>query len=163
MKASNRIPGKVVDPGELFRMVQRWHLLSKKVVFTNGCFDILHQGHLEVLSRAAELGDVLVIGVNSDDSVHRLKGPERPVNDEAFRSQMLASLCIVDAVCIFREDTPLELINQVLPDVLVKGGDYQPAQIVGADLVKKQGGAVVTIPLVDGYSTSNLIRRIRQL
>ena len=163
MKASTRIPGKVVDPGELVRMVQRWHKLGKKVVFTNGCFDILHQGHLEVLSRAAELGDVLVIGVNSDESVHRLKGPERPVNDEGFRSLMLASLTIVDAVCIFREDTPLELISQVLPDVLVKGGDYQPEQIVGADLVKAHSGEVVTIPLVEGYSTSNLIRRIRQL
>lgn len=163
MKASTRIPGKVVDPGELVRMVRRWHMLSKKVVFTNGCFDILHQGHLEVLSRAAELGDVLVIGVNSDDSVHRLKGPERPVNDEGFRSLMLASLSIVDAVCIFREDTPLELISQVLPDVLVKGGDYQPEQIVGADLVRQHGGEVVTIPLVEGYSTSNLIQRIRQL
>ncbi len=163
MKASNRIPGKVVDPGELTRMVRRWHLLSKTVVFTNGCFDILHQGHLEVLSRAAELGDVLVIGVNSDASVQRLKGPERPVNDEHFRSLMLASLSIVDAVCVFTEDTPLELISMVLPDVLVKGGDYQPEQIVGADVVRENGGRVVTIPLVEGYSTSNIIRKIRQL
>jgi D-glycero-beta-D-manno-heptose 1-phosphate adenylyltransferase len=163
MKASSRIQHKIVDRDELTRMVSRWHLLSRKVVFTNGCFDILHQGHLEVLSRAAELGDVLVIGINSDASVQRLKGPERPVNNEQFRSLMLASLCVVDAVCIFEEDTPLELITQVLPDVLVKGGDYDPEQIVGADAVRGHGGRVITIPLVDGYSTSNLIRKIRAL
>lgn len=163
MKASNQVLNKIVDRHELTRMVSRWHLLSKKVVFTNGCFDILHQGHLEVLSRAAEQGDVLVIGVNADASVQRLKGPERPVNNEVFRSLMLASLSVVDAVCIFSEDTPLELISQVLPDVLVKGGDYDPETIVGSDVVRQHGGRVVTIPLVEGYSTSNLIRKIRSL
>jgi D-beta-D-heptose 7-phosphate kinase/D-beta-D-heptose 1-phosphate adenosyltransferase len=163
MKASSRIPGKIVDREELARMVGRWHLLSKKVVFTNGCFDILHPGHIEVLSRAAELGDVLVIGVNADASVQRLKGPERPVNNEQFRSLMLASLSIVDAVCIFGEDTPLELIEGIVPDVLVKGGDYDPEQVVGGDVVREHGGEVVIIPLVEGYSTSRLIHKIRSL
>jgi D-beta-D-heptose 7-phosphate kinase/D-beta-D-heptose 1-phosphate adenosyltransferase len=147
----------------LARLARRWHLLSRTIVFTNGCFDILHQGHLESLSRAAEQGHFLVVGVNSDASVRRLKGPERPVNDEGFRSRMLASLCMVDAVCIFDEDTPLELITAVRPDVLVKGGDYDPETIVGAREVRSWGGRVVTIPLVEGYSTSNLIQKIRSL
>jgi D-beta-D-heptose 7-phosphate kinase/D-beta-D-heptose 1-phosphate adenosyltransferase len=138
-------------------------LLSKTVVFTNGCFDILHRGHLESLARAAELGHYLVVGINADASVRRLKGAERPVNDEVFRSQMLASLCVVDAVCIFEEDTPLELITAVRPDILVKGGDYDPDTIVGSKEVRSWGGQVVTIPLVEGYSTSNLIEKIRSL
>jgi D-beta-D-heptose 7-phosphate kinase/D-beta-D-heptose 1-phosphate adenosyltransferase len=163
MKASARILQKIVDRDELARMARRWQLLSKTVVFTNGCFDILHKGHLEVLAEAAALGHYLVVGVNADASVHRLKGPERPVNDEAFRSQMLASLLVVDAVCVFDEDTPLELISTVRPDVLVKGGDYDPETIVGAREVRSWGGQVVTIPLVEGYSTSNLIRKIRSL
>jgi D-beta-D-heptose 7-phosphate kinase/D-beta-D-heptose 1-phosphate adenosyltransferase len=163
MKASARILQKIVDRDELARMVRRWQLLSKTVVFTNGCFDILHKGHLEVLAEAAALGHCLVVGVNADASVHRLKGPERPVNDEAFRGRMLASLLVVDAVCVFDEDTPLELISTVRPDVLVKGGDYDPETIVGAREVRSWGGQVVTIPLVEGYSTSNLIRKIRSL
>lgn len=138
-------------------------MTGKSVVFTNGCFDILHQGHLEVLAKAAELGSMLVVGINADRSVRQLKGPERPVNDESFRSLMLASLTIVDAVCLFAEETPYELIEAVRPDVLVKGGDYQIEQIVGAELVRSYGGSVVTIPLVEGYSTSNLIQKIRSL
>ena len=163
MKASARILQKIVDREEMARMARRWQLLSRKVVFTNGCFDILHRGHLESLAKAAEMGDYLVVGVNADASVQRLKGPERPVNDEQFRSHMLASLCIVDAVCVFDEDTPLELITAVRPDVLVKGGDYDPETIVGAKEVRDRGGKVITIPLVQGYSTSNLIQKIRTL
>lgn len=163
MKASARILQKIVDREEMARMARRWQLLGRKVVFTNGCFDILHRGHLESLAKAAEMGDYLVVGVNADASVQRLKGPERPVNDEQFRSHMLASLCIVDAVCVFDEDTPLELITAVRPDVLVKGGDYDPETIVGAKEVRDWGGKVITIPLVQGYSTSNLIQKIRTL
>lgn len=163
MKASARILEKIVDRNEMARMARRWQLLSRTVVFTNGCFDILHRGHLESLGKAAELGHFLVVGVNSDASVQQLKGPDRPVNDEKFRSHMLASLCVVDAVCIFDEHTPLELINAVRPDVLVKGGDYDPDTIVGATEVRAWGGQVVTIPLVEGYSTSNLIQKIRSL
>lgn len=148
---------------ELSKQVQRWKFLGKKIVFTNGCFDILHKGHLELLAKAAELGHVLIVGINADDSVRRLKGDERPVNDESFRAFMMASLTIVDAVSIFPEDTPLELIQTILPDYLVKGGDYDPSTVVGAEEVMKNGGEVVIIPLVTGYSTSNLIQKIREL
>jgi len=148
---------------ELSKQVCRWKLLDRKIVFTNGCFDILHKGHLELLSQAAALGDVLIVGINADDSVRRLKGDDRPVNDEKFRAMLLASLTIIDAVCIFPEDTPLALIQTILPDFLVKGGDYDPSTVVGAEDVLKNGGEVVIIPLVSGYSTSNIIQKIREL
>ncbi|MGL6268701.1 MAG: D-glycero-beta-D-manno-heptose 1-phosphate adenylyltransferase [Chitinophagaceae bacterium] len=148
---------------ELAKQVCRWKLLGRKIVFTNGCFDILHKGHLALLSQAAAAGDVLIVGINADDSVRRLKGDERPVNDESFRGQLLASLSIIDAVCIFPEDTPLELIQTILPDFLIKGGDYDPATVVGAEDVIKNGGELLIIPLVAGYSTSNIIQKIREL
>jgi D-glycero-beta-D-manno-heptose 1-phosphate adenylyltransferase len=163
MKASDKIPLKLMSRSDLVRQAERWKLQDKKIIFTNGCFDILHKGHLELLSQAAALGDILVIGVNSDDSVKRLKGDERPVNDENFRALMLASLAIVDAVSIFPEDTPLELIESIVPDIIVKGGDYDPSTVVGAELVVKNGGEVIIIPLISGYSTSSLIRKIREL
>jgi D-beta-D-heptose 7-phosphate kinase/D-beta-D-heptose 1-phosphate adenosyltransferase len=163
MKASDKIPLKLMSRSDLVRQAERWKLQDKKIIFTNGCFDILHKGHLELLSQAAALGDILVIGVNSDDSVKRLKGDERPVNDENFRALMLASLAIVDAVSIFPEDTPMELIESIVPSIIVKGGDYDPSTIVGAELVVKNGGEVIIIPLISGYSTSNLIRKIREL
>lgn len=148
---------------ELSKQVCRWKLLGRKIVFTNGCFDILHKGHLELLTQAAALGDVLIVGINADDSVRRLKGDDRPVNDEKFRAMLLASLTIIDAVCIFPEDTPLALIQTILPDFLVKGGDYDPSTVVGAEDVLKNGGEVIIIPLVSGYSTSNIIQKIREL
>jgi len=148
---------------ELSKQVCRWKLLDRKIVFTNGCFDILHKGHLELLTQAAALGDVLIVGINADDSVRRLKGDDRPVNDEKFRAKLLASLTIIDAVCIFPEDTPLALIQTILPDFLVKGGDYDPSTVVGAEDVIKNGGEVIIIPLVSGYSTSNIIQKIREL
>jgi D-beta-D-heptose 7-phosphate kinase/D-beta-D-heptose 1-phosphate adenosyltransferase len=148
---------------ELAKQVCRWKLLGRKIVFTNGCFDILHKGHLELLTQAAAMGDVLIVGINADDSVRRLKGDERPVNDEKFRAMLLASLTIIDAVCIFPEDTPLSLIQTILPDFLVKGGDYDPATVVGAVDVLKNRGEVLIIPLVSGYSTSNIIQKIREL
>jgi len=163
MKASDKIPLKLMSRSDLVRQAERWKLQDKKIIFTNGCFDILHKGHLELLSQAAALGDILVIGVNSDDSVKRLKGDERPVNDENFRALMLASLAIVDAVSIFPEDTPMELIESIVPNIIVKGGDYDPSTVVGAELVVKNGGEVKIIPLISGYSTSNLIRKIREL
>jgi rfaE bifunctional protein nucleotidyltransferase chain/domain len=147
----------------LLLQMNRWKFLQKKIVFTNGCFDILHAGHLDLLAKAAAMGDVLVVGINSDDSVRRLKGPERPVNDEAFRARMLASLSMVDGVTIFDEDTPGELIASILPDILVKGGDYNPEDVVGGETVTGHGGRVEIVPLVEGYSTTDLIRRIRAL
>ena len=129
-----------------------------KVVFTNGCFDILHRGHVEYLSKAADMGDVLVVGLNTDASVKRLKGEGRPVNNEEDRALVLASLSFVDAVVLFGEDTPYELIEAVHPDVLVKGADYKTEEIVGYDIVTSYGGIVDTIPLVNGYSTTKLIK-----
>ena len=130
-----------------------------KVVFTNGCFDILHRGHIEYLSKAADMGDVLVVGLNTDASVRRLKGDGRPVNNEEARALALAALSFVDFVVLFDEDTPYELIKVVHPDVLVKGADYKPKEIVGYDIVTSYGGTVHTIPLVEGYSTTSIIER----
>ena len=129
-----------------------------KVVFTNGCFDILHRGHVEYLTKAADMGDVLVVGLNTDASVKRLKGEGRPVNNEEARALVLASLGFVDAVVLFDEDTPYELIKTVHPDVLVKGADYQVEDIVGYDIVTSYGGTGATSPLVEGYSSSNFLR-----
>ena len=131
-----------------------------KVVFTNGCFDILHPGHVDYLERARSLGDILVVGLNSDASVRRLKGPLRPVNDQAARARVLAGLACVDFVMIFEEDTPLELIRAVCPDVLVKGGDWSVDRIVGREEVEERGGTVLSIPLLEGYSTTETINRI---
>jgi len=137
-----------------------WRFQSKKIVFTNGVFDILHLGHVDYLSKAAEEGDILVIGVNTDNSVKRLKGPERPVNSEFQRARVLAALRFTDAVVLFDEDTPLELIRTIQPDVLVKGADYSPESIVGYDIVKAKGGRVKTIDLLEGFSTTGMIRRL---
>src|SRR5690606_34524896 len=128
----------------------------------NGCFDILHRGHLEYLQAAADLGDILVVGLNSDASVKRLKGENRPINNQNDRAFALASLVFVDAVIIFDEDTPLELIQRVKPNVLVKGGDYSIGNIVGADFVKNIGGEVQVIPFVDGYSTTQIIEKMKE-
>lgn len=131
------------------------------VVFTNGCFDILHRGHLDYLARAADFGNALVVGVNSDASVRRLKGPSRPVNKEQDRLFALASLLVVDAVCLFDEDTPLALIEELKPDVLAKGGDYSIETVVGSKEVMARGGNVEIIPFVEGYSTTALIEKLR--
>jgi rfaE bifunctional protein nucleotidyltransferase chain/domain len=163
MKSTARISEKILSREEIVRQVARWRLSSKRIVFTNGCFDILHAGHLDLLSKAARLGDILIVGLNADASVRRLKGEERPVNDEAFRSQLLSHLQMVDSVVIFEEDTPLELIRSIKPDILVKGGDYLAEDVVGYEDVSAAGGSVEIIPLVEGLSTSALIDRIRSL
>lgn len=134
-----------------------WRFKDDKIVFTNGCFDILHKGHIEYLAKAASLGTKLVIGLNTDASVKRLKGDSRPVNDENARALLLASLVFVDKVILFDTDTPRDLIDFVQPDVLVKGGDYKPEEIVGYDIVKAKGGEIVTLDFVEGYSTTSLI------
>ena len=134
---------------------------NKKIVFTNGCFDILHIGHIRYLQQASKLGDVLVVGINSDESVKRLKGDSRPINNEKDRCEMLASFGFVDFVVIFNEDTPLELINEIKPGVLVKGGDYKPDEVVGKSEVESWGGELVLLPFVEGKSTTNIINRIK--
>ena len=148
---------KIYERATLGNRLAMWRLLGNKIVFTNGCFDILHRGHIEYLSQARDKGTILVIGLNSDASVKRIKGEGRPVQDEGSRALVLASLRFVDAVILFDEDTPLDLINFVEPDVLVKGGDYTEETIVGAKEVKARGGEVVVIPLVEGYSTSSIL------
>jgi len=135
--------------------------LGKTIAFTNGVFDILHPGHVFSLSQAAKEADYLIVGVNSDDSVKRLKGKNRPINNQETRTLILASLLMVDAVVIFEEDTPLELINAIQPDVLVKGGDYTIEQIVGAKEVIQHGGRVVINPIAEGFSTSNLVKKMK--
>lgn len=140
-----------------------WHSGGKKVVFTNGCFDILHRGHVEYLAKAADLGDMLVVGLNSDSSVRRIKGEGRPLNDEQSRAAVLSALESVDVVVLFDEDTPENLIRTIKPDVLVKGSDYKIEDIVGADFVVNHGGEVVTIDFVEGYSTTGIIDRMSKI
>ena len=146
---------------EIRRKVEQWRVLGKTISFTNGCFDILHSGHIASLSEAAREADFLVVGLNTDASTKRLKGPDRPVNNEQSRALLLASLVIVDAVVLFDEDTPLELIKHIQPDVLVKGGDYTVENIVGAKEVMSRGGRVVINPIVEGFSTTGIIEKIR--
>lgn len=141
--------------------MNRWRFLSKKIVFTNGCFDILHLGHIDYLSKAASEGDILIVGVNSDNSTAKLKGPGRPVNSQEQRLKVLASLLFVDAVIVFDEPTPYELVDLVQPDVLIKGSDYTLENIVGRDIVKKKGGTVKTIDFLAGYSTTLIEDKIR--
>jgi D-beta-D-heptose 7-phosphate kinase/D-beta-D-heptose 1-phosphate adenosyltransferase len=153
---------KVVTRGAAARWVKRLQTQGGKVVFTNGCFDLLHPGHVRYLEEARSLGDALIVGVNTDDSVRRLnKDPDRPVNPEGDRAALLAALACVDRVVLFGEDTPLELITALQPDILVKGGDYQVEEIAGRDVVRARGGEVRVIPLVPGYSTTGLLARIR--
>jgi D-beta-D-heptose 7-phosphate kinase/D-beta-D-heptose 1-phosphate adenosyltransferase len=140
--------------------VGQWKNEGRRIVFTNGCFDLLHPGHIDYLDRAAKLGDILIIGLNDDDSIRRLKGKSRPINPLQDRAIMLAALRAVDLVVPFAEDTPLNLITTLMPDILVKGGDYQPDDIVGATEVRQNGGEVIVMPFIDGHSSTGLIQRI---
>lgn len=161
MSRLENIKSKIYTIGQIKSALNVWRLLEKKVVFTNGCFDLLHLGHIDYLSKAADMGDKLVIGLNSDASASKLKGPGRPITDQLSRSVMLASFSFVDAVVIFDEPTPLHLIELVRPDILVKGADYSIEQIVGADLVLQYGGEVKTIEYLSGYSTTLIEKKIR--
>lgn len=154
--------GKIINRTQLTAKIHYWNFLEKSIVFTNGCFDILHLGHIDYLAKAADQGDVLLVGLNSDDSVRRLKGPNRPINSEHARASLMASLFFVSAVVLFDEDTPFDLIKTVQPDVLVKGSDYKAEDIVGYDIVTSRGGKVVTIDFLEGYSTSSVIERLKK-
>lgn len=162
MNPRQAIDSKICSTEALKKLLAVWRLQSQTVVFTNGCFDVLHRGHLEYLAEAASLGNKLVIGLNEDLSVTQLKGQGRPVNPFSDRALALASLHVTDAICGFSEDTPFELIRQVMPDVLVKGGDYTEEQIVGADLVKSAGGRIAIIQFTEGYSTTSFLDKIRK-
>jgi len=161
MKAISAIDKKIFTLSQLLAQVASWRVTNKTIAFTNGCFDILHEGHIFSLSQAAKEADYLIAGVNSDSSTKKLKGPDRPINHERSRALLLANLAIIDAVVIFGEDTPLQLISAVLPDVLVKGGDYTVEQIVGAKEVLANGGRVVINPILEGFSTTGIIQQIK--
>lgn len=162
MKQIEAIEKKIYQLPELHKLIGTWKVIGKTFAFSNGCFDILHEGHIYSLSQAAKEADYLIVGVNSDASTKRLKGKDRPINNEHSRALLLASLLIVDAVIIFEEDTPYELITSILPDVIVKGGDYTLEQIVGAKEVVANGGKVVINPILEGFSTTGIVEKIKK-
>jgi len=162
MSHLNKINSKIFLLDDLKNQVNAWKQAEEDVVFTNGCFDIIHRGHIEVLAQTADLGDRLIIGLNSDTSIQKLKGKNRPIIEEQSRAILLASLEFVDAVVIFSEDTPLKLISALLPDVLAKGGDYEIETIVGHEIVQQNGGKVKLVPFVDGFSSTTIIEKIKK-
>lgn len=156
------INSKIVrEKEELIHVLSQWRFKNEKIVFSNGCFDILHRGHIEYLAKAAALGTKLVIGLNTDASVKRLKGEQRPVNDQESRALLLSSLIFTDKIIFFDTDTPLELIQFIQPDILVKGSDYKPEEIVGYDIVKAKGGTVSTIEQTPGFSSTSILNKIQ--
>jgi rfaE bifunctional protein nucleotidyltransferase chain/domain len=157
------IEEKIFNEGQLKARLNVWRLLEKKIVFTNGCFDLVHLGHIDYLANAADLGDRLIVGLNSDKSTSDIKGPNRPITDERSRAFMLASMSFVDAVILFDDKTPINLIKLVNPDILVKGADYTIDQIVGSDIVLQNGGSVQTLEYLPGYSTTLIEKKIRSL
>ena len=161
MRSGNSISNKILTLSDLEKKVAQWRIIGNTIVFTNGCFDILHAGHIASLTEAAQHGDILIVGLNADASIKGLKGPNRPVNDENARALLLASLVMVDAVVLFSEPTPLELILSIKPDVLVKGGDYKVEDIAGAKEVLSWGGKVIINPIVEGFSTTSIINKIQ--
>jgi D-glycero-beta-D-manno-heptose 1-phosphate adenylyltransferase len=163
MRRADTIEAKIFSQPELTRLVAQLRVLGKTIAFTNGIFDILHKGHIYSLSQAAKEADYLIVGLNSDASTKKLKGDSRPINDEQSRALLLASLLMVDAVVLFGEETPLQLITSILPDVLIKGGDYTVEQIAGAKEVMENGGRVVINPIIEGFSTTGIIAKIEKL
>ena len=161
MKAVKVIEDKIYLLPNLLAQLASWRVMNKTIAFTNGCFDILHEGHIFSLSQAAQEADYLIVGVNSDNSTRRLKGPLRPINGEHSRALLLASLVIVDAVVIFEGDTPLELIKSLMPDVMVKGGDYTMEQIAGSKEVLENGGRVLINPIQEGFSSTEILAQIK--
>lgn len=164
MKLTNLqiLQSKIIEHKDLNLLLNLWRFKNFKLVFTNGCFDLLHRGHIEYLANAADLGDKLIIGLNTDQSVQRQgKGKNRPIQDEVSRSLILASLHFVDLVVLFDEDTPFEIIQKIQPDVLVKGADYKVEEIVGHDIVQAKGGEVRQISFIEGYSTSKIIDKAK--
>ncbi|RZJ81618.1 MAG: D-glycero-beta-D-manno-heptose 1-phosphate adenylyltransferase [Flavobacterium sp.] len=159
----NTITQKIFSLPDLLTQIEDWKKEGKKIVFTNGCFDLIHPGHLSYLLEAANLGDKLIIGVNTDSSVKKIKGEERPINNEQSRLQLLAAMFFVDAVVLFDEETPADLIEAIKPHVLVKGGDYKIEGIVGAKETIERGGAVKVLNFLPGYSSTNIIEKIKQL
>ncbi len=161
MKHFEALELKIMSLAQLVLARNKWASENQKVVFTNGCFDILHFGHIHYLADAADCGDKLIVGLNSDSSVSALKGPSRPINDIMTRKTLLSSLSFVDAVIVFEKATPLELIQELTPNVLVKGGDWETSQIIGSDWVLQHGGEVLSLPFIEGYSTTSIETKIK--
>ena len=161
MKTLENIQSKIISRQDLSKVLTKLKLKNKKIVFSNGCFDLVHRGHVEYLAKAADLADVFILGLNTDASVSRLKGPSRPLQDEEARAILMAGFSFIDYVVHFDEDTPLELITEIQPDVLVKGNDYKIEDVVGYDIVQRKGGTVQTIELTEGYSTSIIVDKIK--
>lgn len=156
-----KINAKIFSLENLKNQVRLWKKSGEKVVFTNGCFDVIHRGHIQVLANTADLGDKLIIGLNSDSSIQKSKGKGRPIIDENSRAILLAALNFVDAIVLFSEETPLNLISTLRPDILAKGGDYQISTIVGHEVVQKNGGEVIVVPFLNGFSSTNIINHIK--
>ena len=156
------IQHKIYSLSDLKNQVETWKKSGEKIVFTNGCFDIVHRGHIEVLARTADLGTKFIVGLNSDSSIKELKGESRPIINEDSRAILLAALSFVDAIVLFSEDTPINLISTLVPDVLAKGGDYEIETIVGHEIVQENGGEVKLVPFVDGFSSTNIIEKIKK-
>jgi D-glycero-beta-D-manno-heptose 1-phosphate adenylyltransferase len=163
MERLSFIKEKIFTWDHLRKQLAIWRFKDKTIVFSNGCFDVLHLGHIEYLSKARDLGDILIVGLNSDDSVHRIKGAHRPVNNQEARATVLAAMSFVDCVILFGEDTPHDLVKLIQPDILVKGKDYEGKEIVGSDVVRARGGQVVTIELTKGYSTTHTIELAQKI
>ena len=161
MSHLNTIQKKIFSLDELKTQIDSWKKSGEKIVFTNGCFDIVHRGHIEVLANTADLGEKLIIGLNSDCSIEKLKGENRPILNEKSRALLLASLTFVDAIVLFSEETPINLISMLLPNVLAKGGDYDINTIVGHKIVQDNGGEVILVPFIDGFSSTNIIEKIK--
>ena len=156
------IKSKIYTLSELIEQSKIWRSKGDKIIFTNGCFDLVHRGHVEVLANTADLGDRLIIGLNSDTSIYKLKGEKRPIIDENSRAILLASLQFIDAIVLFSEATPYKLIEAILPDILAKGGDYKVEEVTGHELVLRNGGEVILVPFIHGFSTTNIINKIKQ-
>ena len=160
-EALKKINNKIFDLQLLMKKIEKWRSENKKIVFTNGCFDLIHLGHIEILARSADYGDKLIIGVNSDLSIKKLKGENRPIIEESSRIKQLSALEFVDAVVLFDEDTPIKLIESIKPNVITKGGDYTAKNIVGNEVVSQKNGEVIIIPLTQGYSTTSILNKIK--
>jgi len=160
-EALKKINNKIFDLQNLMKKIEKWRSENKKIVFTNGCFDLIHLGHIEILARSSDFGDKLIIGVNSDLSIKKLKGKNRPIIEESSRIKQLSALEFVDAVVLFDEDTPLKLIESIKPNVITKGGDYKAKNVIGNEVVSQKNGEVVIIPLTQGYSTTSILNKIK--
>ena len=160
-EALKKINNKIFDLQLLMKKIEKWRSENKKIVFTNGCFDLIHLGHIEILARSSDFGDKLIIGVNSDLSIKKLKGENRPIIEESSRIRQLSALEFVDAVVLFDEETPIKLIETIKPDVITKGGDYTAKNVVGNEIVSQKNGDVVIIPLTQGYSTTSILNKIK--